>query len=250
MEDCGFELVDLREHHLELLLRKFYEHLYLPAFPIANEREHPGIWAGLLRMEKPVPPTPILHCFLLGHNLKRPEYADIIGGTLLEYYQESNCGLLTYLVVSPRYRGNGLARLLLRRAFLTLEQDASNMGKKLEAVFGEANNPTVFSSNEDSMSPNERLRILSHLGAKILDLPYVQPELVGGEGRARNMLLLSFRHKGIEEKSISRCVIECFLNEFYRALGICEPEKDPDFQNILAHMEKHGEFVRLKEMLG
>jgi hypothetical protein len=103
--NCGFEIVDLKDYHSEALLKRFYEDLYLPAFPITDEREDPGIWARLLWSMDPVPQTPILHRLLIGQNLRRRNQTSIVAGHLFEYYPESSCGFLTYLVVSPLFRG-------------------------------------------------------------------------------------------------------------------------------------------------
>lgn len=241
----SFEIVDLRDYRSETLLWEFYEHLYLPAFPMKDEQEHPGIWSVLLWGSNLGPPNPTLHCLLLGQDLRRPGHAQIMGGHLFEYYKESSCGLLTYLVILPRYKGKSLARLLLEKAFLILERDASCAGKELKGVFAEANDPVAFSPNEDAMSPVQRLRILSRLGARIIDIPYVQPALIRGHRRVRHLLLLWFDYPGSKERSIPRPVLMGFLHELYRALGISHPEKDSDFRNMLAYTDAQGEFMHL-----
>ena len=36
------------------------------------------------------------------------EHKDILGGLMLEYHPKSNCGLLCYIVVSPKHKGESL----------------------------------------------------------------------------------------------------------------------------------------------
>lgn len=77
----------------------------------------------------------------------------------------------------------------------------------------------------------ERLRILGRMGARAVDLDYVQPGRSGGGGRARHLLLL---HLDGAEEHIGRRIVLDFMHEFYRALGVDDPYVDADFDSMFA----------------
>lgn len=98
----------------------------------------------------------------------------LYGGMACEYYRDSRCGLLTYLVVDPTQTQRGLARRLIQRAILLLKRDALDAGTVLRGVFSETEDPDQAAAEGNAMSPQQRLIALAHLGARRLDIPYVQ----------------------------------------------------------------------------
>lgn len=215
------QLLDLRTQPSPELLGAFIE-LYTRTFTDPSEREDPAQWPprlyGALAALQP-----------LMHLVVAVDANRLCGGIAFEYYRESRCGLLTYLVVDPAYRHRGLARQLIQRAITLLKQDASGAGTDLRGVFSETENPDLVADQGNAMSPRDRLMALTRLGARHIDIPYVQPTLEGGKGRCRHLLLLAFYPDPALADMIEGNVVRDFLHEFYRALGVAQPEADAEF---------------------
>ncbi|MBI4496734.1 MAG: hypothetical protein HY689_02400 [Chloroflexi bacterium] len=227
------EFLDLREEHNPQLLESFYRALYQPAFTSPAEVETPDIWQPLLCGPDPGAPSPIFHVLLAGQGLRSPAPA-LYGGLLFEFYRESRCGFLTYLVVGETYRGGGLGRRLVEQGIAILHQDArrsaNGEGSGVNAVFAELHDPRKVQS--DAMDPWLRVTIFEKLGFRILDMPYIQPELIRGRGRSRD-LMLAVLATARAATAFPSSVVLPFLQEFYRSLGVDELDTDPDFREMV-----------------
>lgn len=232
-------LLDLREHRQPdqpALLNDFIA-LYLRTFTDAAEREDPGQWAE--RLERDLSePQPRMH-LLVAVEPDASGRNRVHGGLAFEYYRGSRCGLFTYLVVDPARQRRGLARALVARAIDILNADARARGVTLRAVFAESENPALVTADGNAMAPRERLAALSRLGARWIDIPYVQPTLVGGSGRCRHLFLLAFPHGGADQDTLDGAAVRDFLHEFYRALGIERPDDDADFLDQQSRIGVH-----------
>lgn len=217
------QLLDLREHPRSELLAAFVD-LYTRTFTDASEREDPAEWPPRLYGELPAP-QPRMHLLVAVDDHAQPPR--LLGGIAFEYYRDSGCGLLTYLVTDPEQRRRGLARRLVHQAIGLLQDDARAQGTELRGVFAEAEDPAQVNSDGNAMAPRERLQALARLGARRIDIPYVQPALAGGAGRCRHLLLLAFHPQA---DGIEGAALRDFLHEFYRALGVATPERDADFR--------------------
>lgn len=229
-------LIDLREHRepdQPALLEDFIA-LYLRTFTDASEREDPGQWAERLEHDLPEP-QPRMH-LLVAAEPATPGRSRICGGLAFEYYRGSRCGLCTYLVVDPDRQRRGLARALVARAIEILKSDARDRGVRLHAVFAESENPALVVADGSAMVPHDRLVALSRLGARWIDIPYVQPTLIGGSERCRHLFLLAFHHGGAAPHEIEGTAVRDFLHEFYRALGVEQPDNDVDFLDQQRHL--------------
>jgi GNAT superfamily N-acetyltransferase len=224
------EFVDLRDARNDALLQAFYTDLYVPAFPILTEQEDPTVWAPRLwgppgRLE--------LHILVAGHHLAEPARWVLAGGVAFELYRESWCGLITYLVVAPALRQNGLGRVLVTRAIRMLDESAAKADGQLRAVFAETNDPALVSAACDSMDPSRRVEALRRLGGRIVSMQYVQPELTPGQGRSRELMLLAFPIDGSPVDAIDAGCVIAFLEDFYRTNGLAEPRQDAEFQAMI-----------------
>jgi GNAT superfamily N-acetyltransferase len=226
------EVVDLRQARDDGLMEAFYTQLYLPAFPIPSEREDPDIWRSYLYGERRDGPCEV-HFLIVGSHLAEPARRGIGGGLLFAIYPRSACVLLTYLVVDPALRGQGVARRLFEVGFRIVDDWAARHGRPIQAVLGELNDPRVVGPERDVIDPWERLLIAERLGARVVDLPYTQPELQPGQGRCDNLLLVAFPLPGRSDCELSSATLSAFLLEFYTALGVADPATDPDLQRTL-----------------
>jgi len=110
--------------------------------------------------------------------------ATIAGGIVHEHYPRSRCGFVTYMVVDPRWRGQGLGRELQAGAVATLRAAGA------PAVFGEVNDPRV-AKHEPAEVASKRLARNVGWGARIADIRYIQPSLGDGLARDRDLLLIA-----------------------------------------------------------
>ena len=229
---AGLQVIDLRErHHDERLLRLFYRRLFRPAFPICEERESVKTWRALLWGHCDACE---LHCLVAGYDVDDPRRRRIVAGLLFEYYPISDCGLLTYLVTHPTFRRRGLATMLFQRGIRNLKAIAARRRRRLHAVFLEIKDPRKRARASDVMDPWTRLAFFERRGARILDLPYVQPPLEPGQGSARALLLLVAWPRYANRRAAPARHLCRFLREFYRALGIRRPSGDADFRAMMA----------------
>lgn len=100
-------------------------------------------------------------------------------GCAVSDLDDGGIGLLSYLAVSPASRGLGVGGRLL--AWL-----APAWAGRL--VLAEVHDPRGHSETDDE-HPEARLRFYARAGARVLDVPFVQPALSGGS-RVADMLLL------------------------------------------------------------
>lgn len=228
----GTRLIDLREHPNPVLLAAF-ETLYRRTFTDPAEREDPAQWPPRLYGDLPAP-QPRMHLLVAVDDPDR----NLVGGIAFEYYRDSRCGLLTYLVTAAHSRRRGLGRRLVQGALARLQQEAQTHGTSLLGVFAEAEDPDQVGPDGNAMAPKERLTALARLGARRIDVPYVQPALEGGSGPCRHLLLLVFHPPS---GAVPAAVVQGFLHEFYRALGIADPASDADFRVMERALAQQGD---------
>ena len=133
--------------------------------------------------------------------------------------------LISYLVVHPDMRGRGLGSATLARVLpIWFEQH------RPLATLGEVEDPRVHRARP-GQDPIGRLRLYGRLGARILDIPYLQPEINRGHGRVRDLFLIaSPAHSlGVQgtEPALDADLVETFLTEYFTsAEGIGEPDAE------------------------
>ncbi len=214
--------------------------LYETNFPDVNEREDPQIITDRIRQET--------------RNVSDPETTIILaitgdkvaGGTVIEYYPECRSFLLTYIVVGNEFRGQGVSRFLLEKGIGSVVE--SKGLDQVAAVFFESNIPWM--TFNDSFDPWMRFQAFSKLGAKWIDLDYIQPSLGEGKSRVRNLHLMTFPFlTGMKDK-LNKTDLTSFLRTFYKSLGIREPDNDPDFLKMREDIDDKAEnnALTLKEL--
>lgn len=140
---------------------------------------------------------------------------DIIGCICFEQYPKSQCTLMTYIAVKPKYQKHGIASTLFNHA---LQQC-----KDQKAVFMEANKDTV--QDNDVMSPSLRRKLASNIGFRFLNLPYVQPQLSQSHSKCYDLYLAIHQNYIIDKDTIA-----LWLQEFYN-------KDDQDLQNMLDFLQ-------------
>jgi len=237
MKELFVEIIDLRVSRDSDLLREVYEKLYLACFTDPDEQEDLEQYRERLFDPQKPTPQPRTHFLVAGESLNDPAHR-VLGGMLIyELYQESSCGLLTYIAVNPAGRGRGLGRRLVRQAIDSLTEECQAAGGHLRGVFAETHDPRLIDPAEDAMSPRDRIEVMKRLGSMLIPVRYVQPELRPGDGRSRKLLLLAFPMVLNETPHVSGDALLDFMHEFYRALGVANPSQDPDFLTIRQDVE-------------
>lgn len=202
------DLRELRDAADARLLERFYAELYLPAFH--HQREPLEAWTRQLWGDA----APYdLSIVLAGDDLDDAARARLDAGIVSELYPASGCGFLTYLVVAPHCRRAGLGKRLLDGARRALADRAAARGVPLHAVFGEVANPAHL-TGYTATAAAERLARFERWGARVLDLPYVQPSLGPGLARDPSLLLIAF-FDGPPPASMPGAVVAAFLAELY-----------------------------------
>ena len=168
-------------------LARFHAGIYRDAF--ATQHEPLAVWQRALRGELP---------YELRVNLVE-DGDEIVAGIAYERYPISACGLVTYLVVAPHARGQGIGERLLRAAVGDLDT---------AIVLGEVNDPRI-------RGEWSRLRRFQRWGARVIEGRYVQPAL--GEGLARDRGLLLIALAGVQplDTAIDGVRVRSFIRELY-----------------------------------
>ena len=244
MPNGPVEYVDLSDGPPRYELLNEFVKLYDETFTDPTEREDPAEWPE--RLWGPDPINPRTHLIVAAAS--DGDSPNVIGGIMFEYYRESGCGLLTYLVVAPAHRKRGVAAELVNRARVVLDFDAGLADRTLEAIFAETEDPLSVKS-ASGMNVNDRLSALHSLGARWIDVPYVQPELQEGCGRSRHLLLLdmSSSRSASHSSTVFGNVVRAFLDELYRTLGVADPGNDRDFVSMTDRLV--GD-IELKDLRG
>lgn len=155
-----------------------------------------------------------------------------LGFVTAEFFRRSSVGLLTYLAVATASRRRGLGRRLVEEAQAALREDAKRQGTPLRAIFGEVNDPHGAATSDGESPAEKRARVLAlaRLGARRVPVRYVQPQLRPGAGRSYSLMLVAFPPNGGAQTHLASDVIRDFLREFYRSLGVDDPERDDDYR--------------------
>jgi GNAT superfamily N-acetyltransferase len=185
MPDPEFHLIELRElktqepsRYRELF--DAFAALYRAEFTDRSECEDPEAWHA--RLGTAPAPEPRMY-ITVACSIDTRQPPRVLGGIAYEYYAESRCALVTYLVVDAEARQRGLGARLLAAAQQRLQRDASAQDA-LRAVFAEAEIPDRLADVAQRSIARKRLAILAALGACKVAIEYVQPELQAGAGRA------------------------------------------------------------------
>lgn len=153
-------------------LAAFHAGIYWDAF--AAQHEPLGVWQRARRGELPY----ALHVRLALDD------EGIAGGICFERYPVTGCGLLTYMVVAPRARGQGIGKALVDDALAVLH-DAP-------AVYGEVNDPET-QLREPVDVATKRLAMFERWGARVVAMRYVQPALADGLVPDATLRLIAWR---------------------------------------------------------
>lgn len=221
--------------HRDHLLGAFYRDLLAPTFP-------PAELFPLAALKEGTGSAPARTPVLLTLDGGDEAVAGVVG----EWFPGSRTLLVAYLVVSPALRGHGMGSALLTEALPRWHRAYGPL-----ALVAEVEDPRVYRPSNGS-DPAARVRLYARLGAELLDLRYVQPEVQPGCGRVRDLLLIASRSHSSAATSgeLPAPLVATFLHEYYRrAEG--EAYADAEFGQLAAGLSASAvvPFLPLHEVL-
>jgi hypothetical protein len=145
---------------------------------------------------------------------------NVVGATEYRYYPAWNIAMTDFTIISKP--GLSLGRFLAQNRLKDLQQLAKENGKELFGMFAEIYNPYLVEHHEFGgvkvMDPYVRREVLSHLGYKRIDFPYVHPSWENN-GEAVSGLDLCFMPANDELEKLPAALVKDFLTTYYSILS-------------------------------
>lgn len=166
----------------------------------------------------------------------------MVGATEYRYYEDFNVAMTDFTIIGQA--GLGIGPFLASNRAVDLNALAEANGKQLFGMFAEIYDPYRVEHHEfggvKPMDPYVRREVLSHLGYRRLDFPYVHPSW-NNDGEAVEGLDLSFLTMAPEVNEIEAGLIVKFLKTYYAVLSN-KPQKWLDMIESL----ENRDYVELK----
>ena len=147
-------------------------------------------------------------------------------GAALYSEDGSGVGKLDYLAARPGVRSRGVGSVLMERLASVWS------GRPVVAVLGEVHDPRFHAEGPDEQ-PSARLRFYQRWGARLLDVPWVQPRLSPAGARVHHMLLVDVLPG--PERALSSATLARWVDGYYRAAEGAVPT-DPTYRALVARV--------------
>ena len=145
---------------------------------------------------------------------------EVVGTTEYRYYEELNVGMTDFTIIGRE--GLGVGRFLATKRAADLQALAEANKKEMAGMFAEIYDPYRVDDHGfggvKPMDPFVRREVLSHLGYKRLNFPYVHPSWQL-DGTAVSGLDLCFMPAEYEQTELSAALIATFLETYYTVLA-------------------------------
>lgn len=178
-------------------------------------------------MQKVFPPEEVLEFSLWKDPLQDEglrvyvavEDGQVVGATEYRYYPDMEVAMTDFTIIGKD--GAGVGPFLASRRKRELEEWAARSGRALKGMFAEIYNPYLVEEHGFgglmSMNPFVRREVLSHLGYRRLDFPYVHPSWEGN-GEAVGELDLCYLpfEEGVD--ALPGSLVAEFLTTYYAIL--------------------------------
>lgn len=161
--------------HLEILT-KFYNEVYLEGFPVKEEALE--LESIILQDKMMNERDDCRHDILIA----KTKDNEIVGGAIGDYFRDTNCGFLEYIVVNPKMRKLKYGTNILMQMISTMNEDSKKLVNKnnIEFLFFDAEDPEKVPDNLMETAVN-RLKFWKKKGAMKVDIKYIQPGIEGKE---------------------------------------------------------------------
>lgn len=226
-------VVKADDAHAIDLMRRAYADIFVPAFPMPEERE------SLEKIEEKLqrPTSGVKRVILLaGKHLDDPAKAEIYGISIAYYYSKDQAGLLAYNAIDPKYQQMGLGKLMVKGRIDGLRQLAAEDGQKLACAVIEVNDPAKVRPEDDSMDPAKRAAIFERWGARRIPVTYVQPALAVGEEKGRSSMLMAYP---VDGEYPAPEAVKGFIRGIWEANnnGPVDYRQDPDYLTSMKELD-------------
>jgi hypothetical protein len=145
---------------------------------------------------------------------------NVVGATEYRYYEDLNVAMTDFTIIGQA--GLGIGRFLAQKRLEDLNAWAAANGKQLFGMFAEIYDPYRVEHYEfggiKPMDPYVRREVLSHLGYKRLDFPYVHPSW-NNDGEAVTGLDLCFLPMDDNVNELPADLVVKFLKRYYSVLS-------------------------------
>ena len=203
-----------------------------------DEAESTAEWLARIRGKEP--PQPVMRIVVAVQQGVAVER--VVGGVAVEFYVASRCALATYLYVldEPELRRHGHARSLLDKA-----RGAFDDSNNLEFLLAESEWPERLlacgSPAVEVTVARERLLFFARIGARLINIDYMQPALGPGQKAISYLRLLAIPPAAtpkarFDEARLGHAVAH-FLSDFYSALSQ-ESKFPPDRSTLVLLQEQ------------
>jgi hypothetical protein len=159
---------------------------------------------------------------------------EVVGATEYRYYEDLNVSMTDFTIISQA--GLGIGRFLATKRAEDLKALALASGKEMLGMFAEIYDPYRVDNYEfggvKPMDPFVRREVLSHLGYKRINFPYVHPSW-HNDGEAVSGLDLCFCPTDDTLTELSTALIVTFLRGYYAVL----PNKPQSWIDMITELE-------------
>jgi hypothetical protein len=193
-------------------------------------------------MQEVFPPEEVLEFDLWKEPLEDPgirvfvavHEGKVVGATEYRYYEDFNVAMTDFTIIGQS--GLGIGPFLANKRAEDLKALAEENGKQLFGMFAEIYDPYRVDHYEfggvKPMDPYVRREVLSHLGYKRLDFPYVHPSW-NNDGEAVEGLDLSFLPMVANSDKLETDLIVKFIKRYYTVL----PNKPKAWYDMVEALE-------------
>ncbi|TCP58018.1 hypothetical protein EV586_102466 [Tumebacillus sp. BK434] len=147
------------------------------------------------------------------------EDGKVVGATEYRYYADMQVAMTDFTIIGED--GKGIGPFLAEQRRIDLLAVVQEAGRELKGMFAEIYNPYLVAEygfgGVKSMNPYVRREVLSHLGYRKLDFPYVHPSWEG-DGEAVSGLDLCYLSYDPGVASLPAELIVQFLTTYYAIL--------------------------------
>lgn len=161
---------------------------------------------------------------------------EVVGATEYRYYPDMEVAMTDFTIIGRE--GLGIGPFLVRKREQELQEWAARSGRRLRGMFAEIYNPYLIQNHSfggvKTMDPFVRREVLSHLGYRRLDFPYVHPSWLG-DGEAVGELDLCYLSYE-EADSLPGELVAEFLTTYYAIL----PNKPESWVHMVAQLKQEA----------
>jgi len=225
-----------RKADVELLERFYHDH-YVAEFPDPDEREPLAKMKEYLQLkEQGWYGKNDYHIIVAVDAEDRP-----VGGSISDFLEKPNAGVIEFLFISPEQRLKGLGRRLLEETERMLHHSAQrSLGRPLDWVIGEIDDPFRCPSHLNVFDPFARAHVWHRWGYRRIDFPYAQPALSAQQAPVRTLLLVAKTCSRRFTDSIPSAQVRLVIREYLRwAMRITEPDANAEYCGMAAYLSRH-----------